>query len=84
VRFRVSRPYARVIFVALGERWMAEMDPPSVPSDYGRKVLDAFRRGKLTSARTVELLWGTVGEDDLPKQAEVPIEALRRDFTPLP
>jgi Zn-dependent peptidase ImmA (M78 family)/transcriptional regulator with XRE-family HTH domain len=79
-----SSPLRKSDFVELGEHWVAEMDPPSIPSDYGRRVLGAYRRGKLTSARTVELLWGTVPEAELPEQAEIPIEALRRDFTPLP
>jgi len=67
----------------LGERWVAELDPPSVPSLYGRRVLAAYRRGKLTEARAVELLWGTVDRWELPAQDEVPLEAWRREFEPL-
>jgi Zn-dependent peptidase ImmA (M78 family)/DNA-binding XRE family transcriptional regulator len=80
----IGRPLGKSDFLELGEHWVAEMDAPSVPPQYGRRVLGAYRRGKLTSARTVELLWGTVLEEELPDQAEVPIEAFRRDFTPLP
>lgn len=70
-------------FIELGERWSSELDPPSVPPEYGRRILAAYRGGKLTRARTVELLWGTVGESDLPGRHVVPLEGLRREFEPL-
>jgi hypothetical protein len=46
-------------------------------------VLAAYRSGKLSAARTVELLWGTVAIEDLPEQRMVPLESLRREFDPL-
>ena len=45
----------------------------SVPPQYGRRVLAAYRRGKLTSSRVQELLWGTLGDSKLPTRDEVPI-----------
>ena len=78
-----NRPPSRVDFIDLGERWVAELDPPCVPPLYGRKVLAAYRRGKLTGARVLELLWSTVDQSELPAQEEVPLEALRREFEPL-
>ena len=78
-----SRPPSRVDFIDLGERWVAELDPPCVPPLYGRKVLAAYRRGKLTGARVLELLWWTVDHSELPAQEEVPLEAWRREFEPL-
>jgi len=59
-----------------------ELDAPAVPPRYGGRVIAAFRRGKLTEARALELLWGTVGRSDLPPRNEVPLEALRREFEP--
>jgi Zn-dependent peptidase ImmA (M78 family)/DNA-binding XRE family transcriptional regulator len=70
-------------FLELGERWVPELDPPCLPPEYGRRVVGAYRAGKLTAARTVELLWGTVTEVDLPDVDEVPVDGLRREFEPL-
>ena len=80
----VQEPPTRTDFVELGEQWTAELTPPSVPPEYGRRVLAAYRAGKLTSARTTELLWGTVSEDELPNRHEIPLEGLRREFDPFP
>jgi len=67
-------------FIALGERWEAELDAPAVPPEYGKRVLGAYQAGKLTAARTSELLWGTVTIEDLPEQRAVPLESLRPEF----
>ncbi len=69
-----------VDFTELGEWWVPELDPPAVPPQYGKKVLAAYRRGKLTKARTSELLWGTVDRSELPSQDEIPFAAFRREF----
>jgi len=78
-----SHPPSRADFIELGERWVAELDPPSVPPLYGRRVLAAYRRGKLTEARVLEFLWGTVDHSELPEQEEVPLDAWRRELEPL-
>lgn len=78
-----DRPPSGADFIELGEHWIPELDPPSVPPLYGRKMLAAYRRGKLTRARVLELLWGTVDRSELPTQDEVPLEAWRREFEPL-
>ena len=78
-----NHPLSRADLVKLGEYWIPELDPPRVPPLYGRKVLAAYRRGKLTEARVLELLWGTVDRSELPAQEEVPLEAWRREFEPL-
>jgi len=70
-------------FVALGEQWVAELDPPNVPPDYGRRIVRAYRSGKVTAAKAVELLWGTIEEADLPEPLEIPLAAVRREFEPL-
>lgn len=79
-----ATPPTKADFIELGERWVPELEPPEVPPEYGRRVLRAYRAGKITGARTVELLWGTVSETDLPSRQEVPLDGLRREFDPLP
>jgi Zn-dependent peptidase ImmA (M78 family) len=78
-----SNPPTAADFLELGERWVSELDPPSVPFEYGRRVLSAYRRGILTSARAGELLWGSVREDELPERDPVPVQGLRRELDPL-
>ena len=78
-----NHPPSRADFIELGEHWVAELDPPRVPPLYGKRVLAAYRRGKLTKARVLELLWGTVDHSELPEQEDVPLEAWRREFEPL-
>jgi len=67
----------------LGERWESELDPPAVPPDYGRRAIRAFRVGRLTPERTLELLWDTVAAADLPGRHQVPLESLRGELDPL-
>ena len=67
-------------FIELGERWVSELDAPSTPPEYGRNVLSAFRGGRLSASRTVELLWGEVAEEDLPAQHVIPLDGLRKEF----
>ncbi len=80
----VAQPPTKADFMELGEHWIAELVPPSVPPDYGRRVLASYRAGKLTGARTVELLWDTVSEEELPSRHEIPLEGFRREFEQLP
>lgn len=63
-----------------GERYVVELEPPSVPPDYARAVVSAYRTKRLTAARTVELLHGTVAESDLPPPEEISLEQLRSEF----
>lgn len=80
----VAAPPTAADFIALGERWEAELQPPSIPPEYGKRVLSAYQAGKLSAARTVELLWGTVAIEELPEQRALPLESLRREFDRLP
>ena len=75
-----ATPPTAADFIALGERWEAELDAPTVPPEYGKRVLGAYRAGRLSAARTAELLWGTVAIEDLPEQRVVPLDSLRREF----
>ena len=79
----VSMPPTNADAIALGERWVPELEAPGIPPEYGKRVLSAYTSGKLSAARTVELLWGTVSLADLPEQRPIPLESLRREFEPL-
>lgn len=63
-----------------GERWVSELDPPAVPPQYARVVVGAYRAGRLTAPRTVELLQGTITESELPPVEERSLAELRREF----
>ena len=76
----VSRSPSRVDYIELGEQWQPEMEAPAVPPKYGRRVLSAYRRRKLTAERVTELLWGTLALSELPAQVELTLEAYRREF----
>lgn len=80
----VSQDLQRGEFLQLGERWVEELVAPSIPPEYGRLVVSAYRSGRLTPERTVELLRGTVSKDELPARDDVPLDQLRREFEPLP
>jgi Zn-dependent peptidase ImmA (M78 family)/transcriptional regulator with XRE-family HTH domain len=79
-----AAPPGPIDFIALGERWEAELQAPAIPPEYGKRVLSAYEAGKLSASRTVELLWGTVTREDLPEQRAVPLESLRQEFDHLP
>jgi Zn-dependent peptidase ImmA (M78 family)/DNA-binding XRE family transcriptional regulator len=64
----------------LGERWVPELEPPSVPPGYAKAVINAYRARRLTRVRTVELLHGTVTESELPAIEETTLERLRREL----
>ncbi len=64
----------------LGERWVPELEPPSVPPRYAQAVINAYRARRLTRVRTVELLYGTVTESELPAIEETTLERLRREL----
>ncbi len=63
-----------------GERWMPELEAPAVPPQYARSVISAYRAKRLTPARTVELLHGTIAETELPPPEEASLTELRREF----
>jgi Zn-dependent peptidase ImmA (M78 family)/DNA-binding XRE family transcriptional regulator len=63
-----------------GERWQPELEPPSVPPEYARAVIGAYRTGRLAAARAVEMLHGTVAEPELPEIEKASIDELRREF----
>jgi Zn-dependent peptidase ImmA (M78 family)/DNA-binding XRE family transcriptional regulator len=80
----LSRPPTRADFLELGMSFVEELRPPAVPRRYAQAVLRAYRSGRLGASRTVDLLWGSVTRDELPQRDVVPVEALQREFDPLP
>lgn len=76
----VAQPPSRIDFLELGERWQPELEAPAVPPGYGRRVLSAYRRRKLTAERAAELLWDTLPAAELPDQVELSAETYRREF----
>jgi Zn-dependent peptidase ImmA (M78 family)/DNA-binding XRE family transcriptional regulator len=83
-RALLARPPTRADYLELGMSVVEELRPPAVPGRYAQSVLRAHRSGRLGASRTVDLLWGSISQDDLPQLDVVPVEALRREFDPLP
>lgn len=71
-------------YMALGESWDEELVPPYVPPLYARRVLSSFVEGRLTKARTIELLRSMLPEAELPVREPMPLENLLSEFAPLP
>lgn len=46
----------------------------------GAHPIGLHRDGRLAAARTTELLWGTVREEELPERRAIPLEGLRREL----
>lgn len=51
---------------AVGWAPQPDLDTVRVPPGYSHAVLEAWRRDLVTGSRAVELLHGTIGDDDLP------------------
>jgi len=79
----VAQPPTSADSIELGERWVSELNAPSGPPAYGQRIVAAYRTGKLTAERAVELLYGSVVRAELPPRQEIPLDAFRREFDPL-
>ena len=78
-----EQPPTRGDYLEVVERWEPEMTPPSVPPLYASRVVSAYRAGRLTRERTVELLWYSIDKTELPAVEVSPIESFRREFEPM-
>jgi Zn-dependent peptidase ImmA (M78 family)/DNA-binding XRE family transcriptional regulator len=76
--FLVENDLRKGEILELGERWVPELEPPGIPPEYASAVVNAYRERRLTLARTVELLYGTVTDSELPAIEEPTLEQLRR------
>lgn len=54
-----------------------ELSPPQVPPAFAAAVAKAFRKNQLSASRAMELMRGTLGEDDFRSPGALPLEALR-------
>lgn len=75
-----AAPLRKGELVELGERYVTELDPPSVPPGYARAVVTAYRQASLTAAKAVDLLRHSISEDDLPEQDPESLDDLLREL----
>ncbi len=74
------QPPTRADFLELGLFVIEELAPPAVSPRFASAALRAYRGGKIGGSRALELLRGTINEEELPAVDIVPIESLRRDL----
>lgn len=67
-------------FLRLGVSWRREMDPPFLSQGLVSAILDAYVDGRLTDARSIELLRGSLNMDELPERSASGLKELRRSF----
>jgi Zn-dependent peptidase ImmA (M78 family)/DNA-binding XRE family transcriptional regulator len=61
-----------------------DVPAPLVPPAYTAAVIRALRRTKISASRALELLHGTVHQQDLPVERPLPLEAMTAEFDSLP
>lgn len=57
-----------------------ELVPPVISPRFAQAVVRGFKRHKLSAARALELLRGTIAAADLPPEDKVPRESMRAQF----
>lgn len=67
-------------YVRLGLRWAEELRPPSLSPGISAAILTAYASERLTAARTLELLRGTLTADELPERGPRSLASLRPSF----
>jgi len=70
-------------FLELGVRIPGDLEPPYVSPLMSGAILAAYRRYKITAVRAVELLYGSLTEEELPPRPEIPLDAYIGDLDPL-
>ena len=60
-----------------------ELTPPYVSPEAASAVVKLYRRSKLSATRAVEMLRGTVTEEELPPLPDIPLDAYLPDLDPL-
>jgi hypothetical protein len=68
-------------YVHLKLTWEKEPKSPYLSPGFAAACIEGYTSGRLTSARTVELLRGTMTRDDLPERPTQTLDDLRRAFT---
>lgn len=59
------------LLAVTGTEPVPDLEPGATGSAWRRAVLAAWRAGVVTAARTVELLYGALAEDELPERPDV-------------
>lgn len=62
----------------------SDVDAPAVPPGYAAAVIRALRKAKIGPARAIELLHGTLSEQDLPHEKALSLDAITADLDVLP
>ena len=78
-RLGADRP-TKADYLEGGVTLREDLAPPAVPPKYAQAVVRAFKRHKLSRGRTLELLRGAAVDQDLPREDQVPVEAMRAQF----
>lgn len=76
-----SQPPSKADHLELGALLVEELAPPYVSPLFARAALRAYRTGKIGENRTLELLRGTLGQEDLPTVDVVPPDALKGELS---
>lgn len=79
--WRDRRP-TRAEYIELAVSPLDDLDAPHVPRTFGSAVLRAYRSNRIAGVRAVELLRGTIDEEELPPPHGIPMDGLRSDFEP--
>lgn len=67
-------------FLRLGLDWAVELEPPYLSPGFVSACLNGYVKARLTQARTLELLRGILGPNDLPEVEPASLDSLRRSF----
>lgn len=76
----IANPVRKGELFEFGERFVRELEPPSVPPGYARLVVGAYREGQLSAPKAVALLHDSVSEPDLPEQQPESLDDLLQGF----
>jgi Zn-dependent peptidase ImmA (M78 family)/DNA-binding XRE family transcriptional regulator len=63
-------------YVEGGVHLREDLVPPAVPPIFAAAALKAFRRHKLSAARALEILRGSLSAEDLPPEDAVPLDSM--------
>ncbi len=78
----VGQPPHRSDYLELGIGPTEDLSAPSVPSKFAHAVLNGYRTYGLGETRTIELLRGTLGKDELPDRSPLPQDTLLEEVGP--
>ena len=81
-RSLVAQRPSRADFLELEVAIEEDLRPPALAPTFSSAIVKAYRKHKLSRERAVELLRGTVDQQDLPEQDTVPLAALRAELAP--